>query len=478
MTKIFKILLCFIILSTQTLSAISVVPGAFGYGMATRAAYGSGSNPTIYRIQNLSDSGSHSLREALEASGPRVVIFETSGTIILSSDINIVYPYITVAGQTAPSPGITVRGAANATVSAGGILVHTHDVLLQHLRIRPGDGGPVLFSTSGHEATNIYDQGYYTATGGGTYNIVFDHCSISWGAAKLTTVYAIQNGANISFWKNIFSEALWRGKNVTDDWAAGDRVSSLAMALGDANGVNYNISLYGNLFAHNGDRNPELGSGVNAQIINNVIYDWGKDPNLGVGWGTFLYTPNGTQVWLADIISNVYIAGPGSLPFPQLYAVGVWSGISGSHYYLTDSTVDATANSATLLDDHAASNGQITRQGSPTQSISGYTILSSSVTKSTVLSWSGAYPAARDAVDARVVGDVTNRTGTMLSSQDQVGGWPVLAQNTRALTTPSNPHTVTGSGYTNLEVWLQGYATIVEGTTHVPTPPTNLRVIS
>ena len=77
--------------------------------MTTRAAYGCGSAPSVLRVTNLNDSGSGSLRAALEAAGPRVVIFEISGTIALTSDVIVTNACVTIAGQTAPSPGI--RGA-------------------------------------------------------------------------------------------------------------------------------------------------------------------------------------------------------------------------------------------------------------------------------------------------------------------------------------------------------------------------------
>src|SRR4051812_23190260 len=88
---------------------LPVVPGGVGYGMQTRAAYGGTALPTVYRVTNLNDAGSGSLRAALEATGPRVVIFEISGYIDLAQMIRIKSPHITVAGQTAPSPGITLR---------------------------------------------------------------------------------------------------------------------------------------------------------------------------------------------------------------------------------------------------------------------------------------------------------------------------------------------------------------------------------
>jgi hypothetical protein len=108
--------------------AMPVFPGAEGFGATTVAGRGG----AVLTVTNLNDSGLGSLRAALSATGARTVVFETSGMITLTTDDLIVTnPYLTVAGQTAPSPGITIRG--------GGIRILTHDVLIQHMRVRPGD---------------------------------------------------------------------------------------------------------------------------------------------------------------------------------------------------------------------------------------------------------------------------------------------------------------------------------------------------
>src|ERR1043165_10258268 len=96
--------LAVLLLSASVASALPVVPGAPNSpGMDTRAAYGNSTNPTIYRVTSLSDSGAGPLRAAMEATGNRVIIFERSGEITLASDIVVTSPYLTVAGQTAPS---------------------------------------------------------------------------------------------------------------------------------------------------------------------------------------------------------------------------------------------------------------------------------------------------------------------------------------------------------------------------------------
>src|SRR6478609_9986754 len=109
-------------------TALPVFPGAEGFGATTVAGRGG----AVLTVTNLNDSGAGSLRAALSAAGPRTVVFETSGTVTLTSDDLVVSnPYLTLAGQTSPSPGITIRG--------GGIRIMTHDVLIQHVRVRPGD---------------------------------------------------------------------------------------------------------------------------------------------------------------------------------------------------------------------------------------------------------------------------------------------------------------------------------------------------
>ncbi|NCB26948.1 MAG: hypothetical protein EOM62_16030 [Bacteroidia bacterium] len=95
--------------------SIPVFPGAEGFGTMTPAGRGG----RVIRVTSLEDSGPGSLRAALEATGPRIVVFEVGGVIHLNSKLRIDNPFITVAGQTAPGQGIMIRN--------WGIYIHTHD---------------------------------------------------------------------------------------------------------------------------------------------------------------------------------------------------------------------------------------------------------------------------------------------------------------------------------------------------------------
>src|SRR5690348_1308087 len=115
-------------LGANSAKALPVIPGAAGYGMDTPAGRGG----KVMRVTNLNASGAGSLKAcASDTSGPRVCIFDVSGTIRITQDLMIRYGNLTIAGQTAPSPGIMIRGAA--------IKIQANDVLIQHIRVRAGD---------------------------------------------------------------------------------------------------------------------------------------------------------------------------------------------------------------------------------------------------------------------------------------------------------------------------------------------------
>lgn len=446
-------------LARRRAAQVPVVPGAFGFGMDTKAAYGGPVPPTIRRVTTLADSGSGSLREALEATEPRVVIFETSGTIVLQRDITINAPFLTVAGQTAPSPGILIRGADDASESAGGINVFTHDVLIQHLRIRPGDGGPVLPPAAAHNALCIY--GPYDAT----RHVVLDHLSLSWAAGKVLQMSApLTPPGHFCVWRCLVAEGLYHARNVTV--SEGD-VSSLGFHLNTDPGGTY-ASVLQSVFAHNADRNPEFGSGGRVILGNNVFYDWGKDHWSGYPWGSFFYISHDAKI---SFIGNHYVAGPPPHPVTPLIAVGFWSG-DNSQFYFQDNTRDETHAAITPFDwSHAGYDPRVT--SSPVD-LAGHTFMPANTVLSAVLPTVGAWPSARDSVDTRVLTDVQQKTGTVIRSQTEVGGYPTVAVTTRALTPPANPHAVQPSGYTALETWLHAYARQAEGAS-VP-PPTGARL--
>ena len=141
---------------------IPVIPNSVGYGITTPAGRGG----VIYKVTSLEDAGIGTLRECVEALGPRVCVFETSGVIQLAGELKISNPNITIAGQTAPSPGVMLYGAQ--------MVIRTQDVLIQHLGVRLGD------PLNGQEAQDA-DVRDCISIREGSDRIILDHLSLAWG---------------------------------------------------------------------------------------------------------------------------------------------------------------------------------------------------------------------------------------------------------------------------------------------------------
>ena len=113
-------------------------------------------------MTNLNDSGTGSLREAVEASGARIIDFNVAGKIELQSALNITNSYITIDGSTAPAGGICIKDRP--------IKVDADHVIIRYIRVRPGDN-------AGAEVDSI-------SIGSG-HHIILDHCSFSWSVDEV-----------------------------------------------------------------------------------------------------------------------------------------------------------------------------------------------------------------------------------------------------------------------------------------------------
>lgn len=398
---------------------IAVVPGARGFGINTPAGRGG----KIIRVTNLNDSGPGSLRAALEASGKRTVIFDVSGEIKLGKKITVKNPYLTVAGQTAPSPGITIRRA--------GITIQTHDVLLQHFRVRVGNetGGPNLEDRDGLQV--ISKQGGSS----NVYNVVIDHMSISWAVDEnISTWYP--GVRNVTLRDSITSEALFEGGHPKGPHSMGFLIGNESQS----------ITVDRNLFANNMDRNPRIGLNLRGvEVINNLVYNW--------KWSGTDVTKNSS----AAVIGNKYIAGPDT---NQKNGIEMGGQGSINALYVKDNLgVKRTNSSQPEWTEVSGGSAAQNQASSPTFGLSGVNPMSATQVENYVLQNAGARPADRDAVDRRVTAGVKNRTGRLINNPGQVGGWPNLAKNTRKLETPGNPNgDDDNDGYTNLEEWLHDLA--------------------
>ncbi len=368
-------------------------PGAEGFAKYTTGGRGG----KVIFVDNLNDSGPGSLRAALRASGARTVVFRTSGTISLKSTIQINNPYITVAGQSAPGDGIAIK--TNGSFNGPAIKIRASEVIIRHLRVRPGPTSLDPYSDNNGDAITI--------TKGN--NIIIDHCSLSWGVDE--TLHTWMSPSNITIQKSIISEAL-------HDSTHREGKHSMGALLGKSSD---GVTLYKNLFAHNHDRNPRI-TGDNSfhgqyQIVNNVIYNWGNSATV------FDPSQNGKVNGSLDanIIGNFYKAGPNSNTKKPQILLG-----DGSKVYVQGNIGPYRPNNS-MNDWDMVDGFNYFKTGQPFN-MPNLPTVSAQKAYDLVLDEAGAVLPKRDAVDLRVVNDVKNRTGRIIDHPYDVGGWPILAK--------------------------------------------------
>lgn len=194
------------------LNGAQLLPGVFGYGLERSGANGNtagfGANAQVVEVTELGDSGPGTLRAAVETdlgAVPRIVVFKKSGVINLNTQLWVKFNNTTIAGQTAPWPGVALHGAP--------LLIVASDVLVQHIRVRPGDGwynGDIT-----KNLTMIRDAAQLTSGTVSVSNVVFDHCTFAWSLDECVSAY---NGySKVTFNKCLFAEPLYLSIHMDED---------------------------------------------------------------------------------------------------------------------------------------------------------------------------------------------------------------------------------------------------------------------
>lgn len=219
-------------------------PGALGFGAVATGGRGG----RVLHVTTLAASGEGSLAWAAAQSGPRYVVFDVSG--VIEGDVEITSGDITIAGQTAPGAGITIRG--HLFTPYGDAI---ENIVVRHVRVRPGPAGGD-WPPAGHDAIQMSDA----------RRVIFDHVDVSHGIDEL-----------VDHW-NGGSEITWQSSLLSfPDPAGGHPEGAHPYCLINSDGGSDfarggRISVVGNLFAHCRTRTPALSVGP-AEVINNVVFD-------------------------------------------------------------------------------------------------------------------------------------------------------------------------------------------------------------
>jgi|CXWL01.1.fsa_nt_gi pectate lyase len=440
---------------TPNPSPIPAFPGAEGFGAMTAGGRGG----QVIEVANLNDSGAGSLRAAISAEGPRIVIFRVAGTINLESNLVIANPYITIAGQTAPGMGITLRDM-DSNVEAL-IKIETHDVVVRFLTLRagpPSAGDAMLIMASdAHE----------------TYNVVIDHNSLSWAVDRnLATWYDVHD---ISIQWNIFSEALNCSINPKGCHSKGVLLGGYASDENKDKPGAKNISFHHNLMAHNGERNPYIEAGGIIDVVNNVAYN---------PFGTFSHIDMVYQLSpdLVNYVGNIYKPGPNT---EVKYGIKTLNpGAPGAGIFV-QGNIGPQREKDTLPEINIIepdSRQFVVSKPFPSETITTTTALQA---YEQVLAYAGAniglncdgtfFP-RRDAIDTRVINDIQAGTGKIIDDSSEVGGWLTISPASPCADSdhdgmpdlweqkfgfdPADPSDASkdadGDGYTNIEEFLNG----------------------
>lgn len=382
-------------------------PTAEGYGKYTVGGRGG----AVYEVTNLSDSGAGSLRAAVEASGPRTVVFRVSGTIILESNLKISNPYITIAGQTAPGDGICLRRYP--------LIIGADEVIIRYIRVRFGD-------ESGQDSDAISSR--YTK------NIILDHVSASWSVDETMSIYHCEN---VTVQWCLISESLYQSNHAKSHHGFGGIWGS------------NNSTYHHNLLAHHSSRNPRFASGCgNTDYRNNVVYNWGYNSCYGgekvqSGSSEFVFTN-------INMVANYYKPGPATKPGDVTHRIAGPSTRDGDadygKWYIAENVVEGNAPvTADNWNGGVQPSLPVLKLAHPWPSMA-INQQTADEAYLAVLENAGATLPKRDAIDARIIDETRNGYATyegpayeqqqsvhdesmkcgIIDSQEDVGGWPEL----------------------------------------------------
>jgi hypothetical protein len=442
-------------LSVTTPTPVRAFPGAEGFG---RDSIG-GRGGTVIFVTNLNDSGAGSFREALQTSGARIIVFQVSGTILLTSGgILVSDPYVTIAGQTSPG-GICTAGYT--------VTFNTHDVTVRHMRFRVGSSQTIANGGSASPETLDSVRIFGDQFGNDAYNIIFDHCSVSWGIDENFSI--TYRSHDITVQRCMVAEALWDAGHPNGFHSKGLLVSGKFGGGGCTN-----VSLIENFFVNNSDRNPRIAGpeGGNHDVRNNVSYNYSKGGAIVVGDTVSL-----------NIIHNFCKHGPNTLLSSNVIDINYWDGPPTSNNLIY---LEGNISPSRLT--HSDPQWIIADGGGPTilttdyQAASAYTVPSiDTTTASTAMAAAiiadvGANMPSQDSVDARNVTSYNNETDGMVDDVIYPDDYPALSggsvptdtdgdgipdsyETAQGYTTTSmNPNDLAPSGYTWIEEYINSIA--------------------
>ena len=477
-------------------------PNAEGFG---RFATG-GRGGVVYEVTNLSDNPSNpsvgSLRYAIKQSGARTIVFRVSGNIALKDYLKITTGNVTIAGQTTPGDGICLQNYSLSIQASNVIVRYVRSRFGDTTIVRNADGSPVI-NTTINKPQHIEDDAAHSMGTGDTNttfrNIIIDHCSFSWAMDENASFYDIMN---FTMQWCVISESMYHSFHTKGNHGYGGIWGGMGS------------SFHHNLLADNSSRNPRFCgaryhlSTWSTEIVdfrNNVIFNWGFNSAYGGESGRH------------NMINNYYKSGPAtsagkyqyriinpSDTLVQVYPHSKWY-IAGN--YIEGNTGVSADNWVNYpnggVQPDASTLPQDTFKLASPLPVAPVTTQTAQQAFTSVVADAGCTLPKRDSADIRVINEINpgaapfgatyNGGGKgIIDSPTDVGGWPAnnsfpapvdsdhdgIPDNWEIAhglnpNDPSDRNTITPSGYTMLEEYLNSIVgqtgiVSVDETTMVP----------
>lgn len=367
----------------------------------------------VIHVTTLADSGPGSLREAAQESGPRVIVFDVAGIIHLQSDLKIGSPDVTIAGQTAPPPGITITG--------GSLRLRANDLVLEHIAVRPGPGDTPKINGNRDSIT----------IGGGkheVHDVRLQNVSLSWSVDENLDVAGGTRGVTIR--DCLIAEGLNHASHPKGHHSMGLLI----------NKDNQGVAVADNLFVSNMFRNPVIARGSSVFVGYNHIVNPGRN-------AIHFYDVAAPTPLRATIIDNV--VQPGTDTSMTMTAVQIPDDMSAK---VPDAQI--------YLKGNYAPNGALTNRGDfklasapPVEPLEAEAAPSD--VRAYALRYAGARPGERDAQDRRILYGVVNGTSRIIDNPSDVGGLADTPPVHAVAAMPDKPFEPSRiAGLLRIEAWL------------------------
>lgn len=362
----------------------------------------------ILRVTSLADSGPGTLRAALGAKGPRVLVFDVAGYIDLASDLAIENGQVTIAGQTAPGPGVILRG--------GSLRIRASDVMIEHLAIYAGSSTDPKRAED-RDGITIYGR-YSRKIWIG--NIVLRNISVGWGIDENIGINGLVDGVRIE--NSLIAEALKHGGHPKG-------LHSMNLLVGSPVKT---LLILGNVFATSNQRSPRLTQGNVVEFLNNFVYGFGKkathlDSNLKMEGAARI-----------DVIGNVYRRTADSRCHDPVILISktFFDSQPPSQVHLADNAEIAPISADCSPPDKTDADVAGRLSAAPLATVASWSLAPADSLYPSILDRVGSHPADRNPIDARILKGIRDGTARLIDSERDVGGWPEIEPASRRADLP------------------------------------------